>query len=97
MVTTTADLSVIHVNGGVRITYDSDRKDAYEGKFDLYKHEYEGFVPMSVRGVASAYAYMNDDAFEIMLIPVVREYSDSASPKGLNSPRTMSEALEIWK
>ncbi len=81
MVTTTIDLTVLHTQDGVLIVYETGSKNAYEGVFDMHANiEYDpskdGFIPHSVRGVASAYVYMNDVSFRVYLVP---EYRPDAS------------------
>lgn len=82
MVTTTADLTVIHRFDGILISYETGRKNAFEGFFDasaetVFDPSRKDFIPLSVRAVALAYVFMNDDdAFRVYLVP---EYRPDAS------------------
>lgn len=69
MVTTTADLSVVQMSETeILITYFTDQSDAYEGAFN-FDAVMEN-LPSSVRGVASAYYFMNGDGVKINIKPV---------------------------
>ena len=105
MVTTTADLTVLHVSDGIIITYETGVKDAFEGVFEadsetVYNPSSKGFIPLSVRGVALAYTYMNDEPIRVYLVPSYRPDVSWAMEALLYEPATGKparvRAVEAW-
>jgi len=71
MVTTTENLSVVFVEGGISILYQTDRSDTYSGFVSFKALSKKGVtLPYSVRAVAAAYLYMYGDTHKIMVTAV---------------------------
>jgi hypothetical protein len=77
MVTTTADLTVVHTKAGISVIFKTDDVEQFDGTYSNYLLADSPELPEVVLSVVDAYSLIHqDESFEITLRPVQRNYAE---------------------